>query len=680
MSARATYAYDRGITGRGVTIAVIDTGIDRSTSEFAGRISADSTGFEQSIARCGTCAPETIAPFPLDDLVGHGTQVASVAAAARNGSGIQGMAPEATILALKINGPDLEGVTAGSMTPIPQSPDPNGALMGPALRLSVEKGAFVTVLSINGFATGQIAASQRAGMDAVRAADRLVVESVSNDTGQDSFAGQIAENLVGTDRSNRDWFLFAIGVNADGSPRTANGNAGALADRTIAAVGVNVQAVQKDGTLVTVSGNSFAAPAVGGAAALLKQYWPQLGGRAIARILLDTATDMGTPGVDGVYGVGLLNVERAMQPQASTASFAAAEVVLARYSSLVVPAPFGGSASAAAIGGGTNAMTVLDRYGRDFRMVGNGVVRTRSSGLLAGALVGQLDPILLRSAYSMDPRFGFAGSAPVGPWRGASSGRPALVAFSPAPGQTVTLGANVAVGGSGASLTGSYLRGAIGQPVGMSSSWSGGGWSASFSSGTSRDRRADLRTAAVQAPAGFGLELTDLRERGQVLGLAGGTSLGLGGGRTTLVTGTARRDVAGMTLSARATIGTTRADDGGGAVRFGDPMLTSAYAVEGARALLGGVATLGVSSPLRVERARASLLVPVAFDLVTGALAEERRSFDLSPGARETDLELGWSTLIAPASTLRLGVARAIDAGHVRGATDTAAFVALVIR
>ena len=50
MIAKAAYAYDRGITGKGVTIAVLDTGINRSTPEFAGRISADSTGFEQRIA------------------------------------------------------------------------------------------------------------------------------------------------------------------------------------------------------------------------------------------------------------------------------------------------------------------------------------------------------------------------------------------------------------------------------------------------------------------------------------------------------------------------------------------------------------------------------------------------------------------------------------------------------
>ena len=682
MSAKAAYAYDRGITGKGVTIAVVDSGINVSTSEFAGRVSAESTGFEQRIARCATCPGETVAPFPIADLDGHGTEVASVAAAARDGSGVLGVAPGATILALKVSGPDLDGVVAGSTAPLRESSLPNAALIAPALQQAVARGAFVTVLSINGRVGGQIAADQRNAMDAVRAADRMLVESVSNSTGEDSFAGQFAESFVGADLANKDWFLFAIGVGADGTPRSANGNPGALADRTIAAVGVNVQVVLKDGTIGTVTGNSFAAPAVGGAAALLKQHWPQLGGRAIARILLDTATDMGAPGIDAVFGVGLLNVEKAMQAQAPASSFATAQAVLARYSSMTVSAPFGGATTAAKIGSAAGTMTVLDRYGRDYRMTGATGPRVGTSGLLAGAMAVTFDPMDFRRWSATDDRLGFAGSAPVGPWQGAASNRPAVASFSPSAGQTVTIGANMVVGGGGgSSLSGSYLRGAVGQPVGMSSSWTAGGWSAAFSSGSSRNRRAGLRTASFSTPLGLGLEVAELAERGRVLGFGDGTSSALGGGRTMLATATARRSVAGVAFSARATMGSTQADGvDGGPMRFDGRLVSSAFAVEAARSMFGGFATFGLSSPLRVERARASLLVPVAYDLMSGALAEERRTFDLSPTARELDLELGWSTALAPSSTLRFGVARAFDAGHVRGASDTAGFLNLVIR
>lgn len=288
----------------------------------------------------------------------------------------------------------------------------------------------------------------------------------------------------------------------------------------------------------------------------------------------------------------------------------------------------------------------------------------------------------MSAGSASEARLGFAGQDAVGPWQGTTANRPAVASFSPAAGQTVTVGANTAVGGSGLSLTGSPLRGVVGQPIGLWSSWSGGGWSASFSSGSSRDRSADLRGVTFATPFGIGLEVTDLTEHGRVLGFGGGMAAsGLRGGRTTLTTLVARRTVAGVSLTARATTGSTSVDGGGdGPIRFDGRIVSTAFAVEGARPLFGGLATLGLSSPLRVERARASLLVPVAYDLMSGVLAEEGRTFDLSPTARELDLEFGWSTALASTSTLRVGVARAFDAGHVRGASDVAAFFNFVVR
>jgi hypothetical protein len=548
-------------------------------------------------------------------------------------------------------------------------------------------------MSINGSGGGeQMSADLKSAMDLVRGGNRLFVESVTNNVGEDSFSGKVAANLVGKDLSNKDWFLFGIRVDANLQPPSGNGTPGALADRTLSVVASNVATVDQNGQQVVVTGNSFAAPGIAGAAALLKQYWPQLGGQEISRIMLDTATDLGAPGVDQVYGVGLLNVEKAMLAQAPATSFAAARTVLARYSSLVVSAPFGGAAGAADLGLRTSTMTVFDRYGRDYLMTAPSGIRARSSGLLAGGLTASASAYPLRSSSWPDARLGIA-STTTGPWQAAASGRPAMVAFSPAAGQTVTLGANVAVGpGGGSSLAGSYLRGTIGQPIGMSSEWSIGGWSAAFASGSStaampssfrrgsRSREASLRTVTVSAPFGVGLEVSELVERGQVLGLRDDAGAGAAGARTLLATAMLRRNVAGVLLSGRATVGSSSAADAVAGVRFDGRILSTAFAVEGARPLLGGLATLGLSSPLRVERARASLLVPVAYDLMSGALAEERRTFDLSPTARELDLELGWSTAVASTATLRVGVARAFDAGHVRGASDVAAFFNFVVR
>lgn len=677
--AKASYAYDKGIDGKGVTIAVIDSGINTTTPEFAGRISPDSTGFAQVVARCGTCAPETVQPYPIDDHVGHGTEVASVAAAAMNGSGIQGVAPGVTILALKIVAPDLSGQTTSSTGPIPESSGVNSNLIAPAINYAVAHGAFVITMSINGVSSGQAAADQRAAMDQVRAQDRLVVESVSNDTGQDSFTGQFAQNLVGADLTNKDWFLFAIGLDQNGLPRVANGNAGPLADRMIAAAGNNIQALDQDGNLTTVTGNSYAAPAVAAAAALLKQYWPNLGGKAIARILLDTADDAGPVGVDQTYGVGILDVTRAMQAQASQAAFSSAAAVLTRYASVTMSAPFGGAAGAAALDRAVASMTVYDRYGRDYRLAGNGGVRARSSGLVASAMLPIAQPLWVHSPSFADTRLGLAEQDPSGPWQGVTSGQPAIASFSPAPGQMMTVGANVGVTSS-TGLAGSPLRGLGLQPVGMTAQWQGHGWSAGFSSGASRNATLRLNTASLATPLGLGIEVSQLHEQGQVLGLGGVPGGGTTAADSTLVTLTGQRRLAGVALSARATVGMTRADGAAALFGFTSPILSSAFSLEGSHGFLGGLASLGIASPLRVERASAAVMVPVAYDLVTGALTQERRTLDLAPSARELDLSLGWAAALSRTTALKLGVARAFDAGHVAGAADTAGFLTLSIR
>lgn len=71
-------------------------------------------------------------------------------------------------------------------------------------------------------------------------------------------------------------------------------------------------------TLVAVSGSSFSAPIVTGAIAVLKGAYPYLTGADITRLLFITARDLGTTGVDEVYGWGMLDLERATRPVGDT--------------------------------------------------------------------------------------------------------------------------------------------------------------------------------------------------------------------------------------------------------------------------------------------------------------------------------------------------------------------------
>ena len=88
---QALAAYDRGVSGQGVTVAMIDSGVNPALAEFSGRIAASS----RDVASTRVLADER----------GHGTSVAAVALAARDGNAIHGVAPLATLLALRADTP-----------------------------------------------------------------------------------------------------------------------------------------------------------------------------------------------------------------------------------------------------------------------------------------------------------------------------------------------------------------------------------------------------------------------------------------------------------------------------------------------------------------------------------------------------------------------------------------------
>jgi subtilisin family serine protease len=81
------------LQGLGVTVAIVDTGIDLAHSEFIGRIDPVDPGYN--------ALPGGELLLPVDDH-GHGTHMAGIIAAGLNNVGIIGAAPKATLKAVKV--------------------------------------------------------------------------------------------------------------------------------------------------------------------------------------------------------------------------------------------------------------------------------------------------------------------------------------------------------------------------------------------------------------------------------------------------------------------------------------------------------------------------------------------------------------------------------------------------
>ncbi len=80
----------------------------------------------------------------------------------------------------------------------------------------------------------------------------------------------------------------------------------------VCAPGVKIYSCFKNGEYRLLSGTSMAAPFVAGAVAILRQYNPEATVEEIKQALLESCTDLGSPGEDNSYGRGLINIKKAL--------------------------------------------------------------------------------------------------------------------------------------------------------------------------------------------------------------------------------------------------------------------------------------------------------------------------------------------------------------------------------
>jgi len=274
---RADAAYARAITGRGVTIALLDSGVAINHREFAaaGKLLPGFNALSGGI--------------DVTDHAGHGTHVAGIIGAGRDGHGMFGVAHEATLLPVKV---------------FPDSGSGSTVVLDRGLRYAIGKAAIV---NMSVAAAGPY--DPRAMQAAVEAGMLLVASAGNAHAANPGWPARFAREAWANNQ------IIAVGA-VDSANRIASfsNRAGDAAAWFLVAPGVGIVSTYLDGQYASLSGTSMAAPVVSGAAALVMQLWPALRADQVANILFVTATDLGAPGIDPVYGRGLLNVEKALQP------------------------------------------------------------------------------------------------------------------------------------------------------------------------------------------------------------------------------------------------------------------------------------------------------------------------------------------------------------------------------
>jgi len=278
--------------GRGVTVAVIDSGVNSSVSDLTGSVTTgpDYTGVRTSRSS--------------SDWGVHGTWMASLIAGHGHdggGNGVIGIAPHARVLSIRVI-PDRADPNYTSYEREPENRIQQSLADG--INYAVSHGAQVISMSI-----GYSAPSGTVRQALQRAYDRgIVVIASAGNSGDQS----------GTSRSGGAPESFPAnypGVISVGAVSSSGAVAGFSSDNLsvqVAAPGVSVPAQGRDGQYWWVSGTSPACALVAGVAALIKSVYPRLAPDLVASALTTTTTDKPAHGYDSQVGFGIVDAEAAL--------------------------------------------------------------------------------------------------------------------------------------------------------------------------------------------------------------------------------------------------------------------------------------------------------------------------------------------------------------------------------
>ncbi|MFI6237337.1 type VII secretion-associated serine protease mycosin [Micromonospora sp. NPDC050784] len=257
-------------TGRGVVVAVIDSGVEASHPDLRGQVLAGGRSY-------GTSGDGR------SDDDGHGTHMAGIIAAKPSSDGVAGVAPGVKILPIKMR----KDGGAYSDT---------GVARG--IRMAVDGGAKVINMSIGGPGL-----ANPVEQDAIKyALDRdVVVVAAAGNTARGSVAVDSPANtpgviaVTGTTRGGAFWSGSVQGPEA-----------------VVAAPGDGIYNVLNEAGYGWGDGTSDSTAIVSGLAALIRSKYPDLSAPNVINRIIRTARDAGPSGRDPQYGFGVIDPMRAL--------------------------------------------------------------------------------------------------------------------------------------------------------------------------------------------------------------------------------------------------------------------------------------------------------------------------------------------------------------------------------
>ena len=281
--------------GSGVTVAVLDTGVDATHPDLQGQLVPGWNFWDNN--------------SDTSDVYGHGTMVAgTIAARSNNAAGVTSLAFNAKVMPMRIS--DATGYGSWSA-------------MASALTWAADHGAKVANISymVQSSSTVQSAAQY------FRSKGGVVVNSAGNTGVLDATAASDA--------------LVSVSATDSGDNHASWSTYGPYVD--LAAPGVGIWTTTMGGGYSAVSGTSFSSPLTAATLALMIAANPALPPVTLVSLLESTAADLGGQGYDQYYGYGRVNAAAAVQAAAG----AGARVVDSQAPSVAISSPAGGTVTGA---------------------------------------------------------------------------------------------------------------------------------------------------------------------------------------------------------------------------------------------------------------------------------------------------------------------------------------------